>query len=89
MAFFNDKLTDGRGNSRLMIIARERDAPIEKLILLVDICASRKNCEIAKAAGGSRGPRTTTGATSSRSIDSRLQGKEERCSSGSREAGMG
>ena len=86
MAFFNDKpLTDGRGNSRLMIIARGRDAPIRKLILPVDI--SGVSCKKIATVGGL--PRTKDDHRSSgSSIDSRrLQGKEERCSSGRWEVG--
>ena len=85
MAFFNDKLTDGRGNSRLMIIARGRDAPIRKLILPVDI--SGVSCKKIATVGGL--PRTKDDHRSSGgSIDSRrLQGKEERCSSGRWEVG--
>ena len=84
MAFFNDKLlTDGRGNSRLMIIARGRDAPIRKLIVPVDI--SSVCCKKIATVGGL--PRTKDDHRSS-SIDSRrLQGKEARCSSGRWEVG--
>ena len=67
-----------------MIIARVRNSDRKNSFFRSIFLPSRKKAVKLQRRLASRGPRTTTGASSSsHPIDSRLLGKEERCSSGS------